>query len=221
MADSSLALAASSAATLLRRVQLCADNGESFIEFSGVSPSDFEDFYQLLDGRGRITYFGGASGVLFVKMPKLQHEAVTMTVMDIAQRQIPTMGARGSDIMRVGATRHDSMHELAGSKEADDGIMLMDKLLAGATFPSFVLEVAYTQSLAAARKAKDWWFQNSAPGHPWGEVRNVLIAKIGDDKLGNIDFEVWRRGAPRPKKASIQLKRSSEQQLVEMQNPDH
>lgn len=153
----------------------------------------FEEFYKLLDGYGRITYFGDASGVLFVKMPTLAHEALVTKVMDTTQRQIPATDARRSAIMRVGATRYDTIHGLTGSKEADDGIIPMKELFAGATFPSFVFEVAYTQSLAAAHKAKDWWSQNSTPGYPQDEVRNVLISKIEDDKLCRIGFELWRR----------------------------
>jgi len=217
MADSNPAPAAFSAATLLHRFELCADNGGSYLEFSGVSPSVFEEFYKLLDGRGRITYFGSTSGVLSVKMPTLHHESVTTTVIDVAKRQVPA-------VIRVGATRCDSIHTLAGAKEPDDGVMPRHMLFAGAVFPPLVLEVANTQSLTAARKAMRWWFNNSARNHPRGEVRNVIIVKIhhihdDDNKHSKIYFEVWRRGATQPKKAYIQLK-SPDQQPEERVNPD-
>ena len=59
-----------------------------------VSPSDIEEFYALLDGCGRVTCFGATSGILSVKMPTPQHEAVVTTGMDIIKRQIPPASAR-------------------------------------------------------------------------------------------------------------------------------
>jgi hypothetical protein len=194
-----------SAAALLRRFQLWADSGGSFLKFSGISPSVFEEFYTLLDGR--ITYFGAASGVLFVKMPTLRHETVLTMTMDITKRQVPECS-----ILRVRSTRYESVRNLA-AKEGDDGILPMHQLFAGATFPSFVFEVAYTQSPADVREAMKWWFCNT------DEVRYVLIANITDTNLGEIIFELWRRDITRPKKASIRLQ-SSHQQPDKDLNPD-
>jgi len=201
-----------SAAALLRRFQLCADSGGSFLKFSGVSPSVFEEFYTLLAGRGRVTYFGAANGLLFVKMPTLQHEVVATKTMDAAQRQMPA-----KDILRVGSARYESDRNIS-AKEADDGIIAMPRLLAGATVPSFVLEVANSQSLADAREAIQWWFQNSSPNDPRGGVQCGLIAKVGDAKLGEIMFELWRRDSRRPKKAYLRL--TSQQQPSQKPNPD-
>jgi len=133
--------------------------------------------------------------------------------MDAAQRQMPAR-----DILRVGSTRYESDGNLT-AKEADDGIITTDRLLTGATFPSFVLEVANSQSLADARKAIKWWFQNSSPNDPRDEVQCGLIAKIGDARLGEIIFELWRRNTRRPKKAYLQLQ-SSDQQPGQELNPD-
>ena len=174
-----------SAATLLSRFQLCADSGGSFLKFSGVSPPIFEEFYALLDGRGRVTYFGAASGVLVVKMTKLWHEVVKTKAINVAERQIPT-----KDVLRVGSTRYESHYGNLGAKEADDGIMPKHRLLGGYGVPSFVLEVANTQSLADARKAIQWWFQNLSPNNAQHGVQYGLIVKISNAKLGNITFKL-------------------------------
>src|SRR5690349_18626642 len=84
---------------------------------------------------------------------------------------------------------------------------------AGATFPSLVFEVAHTQSLTDVREAMNWWFCNTH------EVRYVLIANITDTNLGEIIFELWRRDAMRPNKATIRLQ-SSYQQPNQDLNPD-
>jgi hypothetical protein len=206
-----------SAAALLSRFQLCADSGGSFIKFSGVSPLVFEEFYTLLDSHGRVTYFGAASGVLVVKMPNLWHEVVAIKTMDVAQRQLPA-----KDFLRVGSTRYESDDGSLAAKEADDGIIPKHRLLGrgGVSVPSFVLEVANTQSLADARESIKWWFQKSSPNNPQRGVQCGLIAKIGDPTLGDITFELWRRNTRYPKTAHLQLIRRQQQPKQEL-NPDH
>jgi len=130
-------------------------------------------------------YFGAASGVLVVKMTKLWHEVVKTKAINVAERQIPT-----KDVLRVGSTRYESHYGNLGAKEADDGIMPKHRLLGGYGVPSFVLEVANTQSLADARKAIQWWFQNLSPNNAQHGVQYGLIVKISNAKLGNITFKL-------------------------------
>ena len=203
-----------SAAALFSRFQLCADSGGSFLKFSGVSPPIFEEFCALLDGRGRLTYFGAASGVLMVKMPKLWHEVVKVKAINVTERQIPT-----KDVLRVGSTRYESHNGNGGAKEADDGIMPKHRLLSGRGVPSFVLEVANTQSLADTREAIQWWFQNLSPNNRQHGVQYGLIVKIGNAKLGDITFELWQHNTQHPKTAHLQLIR--QQQRHQDLGPDH
>ena len=204
-----------SGAALLSRFQLCADSGGSFLKFSGVSPPIFEEFYTLLDGRGRVTYFGAASGVLMVKMTKLWHEVVKVKAINVTERQIPT-----EDVLRIGSTRYDSHSGNSGAaKEADDGIIPKHRLLSGRGVPSFILEVANTQSLADARKSIQWWFQNLSPNNPRAGVQYGLIVKIGNAKLGDITFELWQRNTRHPKTAHLRLIR--QQQRDQDLSPDY
>ena len=203
-----------SAAALLSRFQLCADSGGSFLKFSGVSPPIFEEFYTLLDGRGRVTYFGAASGVLMVKITKLWHEVVKIKAINATERQIPT-----KDVLRVGSTRYESHCGNMGAKEADDGIMPKHRLLSGRGVPSFVLEVANTQSLADARETIQWWFQNLSPNNPQYGVQYGLIVKIVNAKLGDITFELWQRNKRHPKTAHLRL--IHQQQRDQDLSPDH
>lgn len=120
----------------------------AFLAFSGVSPDDFERFYKLFEGCGRVTYFG-EGGLLLVKMPGREHEVALTTLTDYIRYQTIEMGLHTTCI-RSGATRFDGANGAA--KEGDDGFL--PKRL-GRSVPTIVIEVAYSQNLVQAHFAKD------------------------------------------------------------------
>ena len=54
--------------------------------------------------------------------------------------------------------------------------------------------------------SKNWWFDNSSPGHERGSVDIVLTAKVFNDDVGTIMVELWFRGKRGPRTATIRLK---------------
>ena len=73
-----------------------------------------------------------------------------------------------------------SMYIGTGSKkkEGDSGIRPDPPRWAGDHFPTLVIEAGSSESLRLLHMDKDWWFDNSPPGQPRGDVRIVLLIKV-------------------------------------------
>jgi len=152
-----------------------------------------------------MTYFG-AERSLLVKMPGQVHETVEVAVTDHFKVQATQMGLMRRELQRIGSSQYASIHPDGGAAEPDDGLKPSEFRPGPDDFPTLVVEVARSQDINQAHKAKDWWFNHSSPDHERGGVGAVFIVKVVSDELGTLIAELWSRRAKRPKKATIQLK---------------
>ncbi len=140
--------------TLFHHVDLAGEG--DFLGFSGVSPADFDSFYEKLYerfGRGtRITYFGASSGILLVKMASGEHERCGSYLVGYILQQAWGMGT-DYRMVRVGATKYKGSD--GASKQADDGFAPIPQRFHPQSLPTLAFEVAFSQSLDRARAAKN------------------------------------------------------------------
>ena len=133
------------------------DDEGTYLRFSGVRPQVFENFYnnlELDDRNSRATYLGADSGILLVKMPSDVHEMAKGTAIGYMLGQATHMDLL-DEIVPIGSARYDSITDTGAAKEPDDGFSPTLHRFKGGDFPTFVIEVAYSQSLQCAREAKD------------------------------------------------------------------
>ena len=71
------------------------------------------------------------------------------------------------------------------SKEGDEGLALSGTRKAKTGWPSFVVEVGYSQSLDSLRGAASWWLVHSG-----GQTRMVILIKITEWPL-ELHLEQW------------------------------
>ncbi len=181
-----------------------------FLAFSGVSPADFEDFYQELGKRHgravRVTYFGATSRILFVKMVSGSHEAAHKAITISWIFQLHEM-ALINHCSFTGAISYDSANMNAAAKDGDDGLYPTGIRMREWHFPTLAVESAYSNSLKLARKDKDWWFDNSPVGNEREDVKAVVLIHAARDEFDTVNVELWHRGKRRPtRKSTIRLK---------------
>jgi len=82
-------------------------------------------------------------------------------------------------------------------KEGDNGLRPNPPRNASSDFPTLVIEAGNAESQAALRMDKDWWFDNSPPHQPRGDVRIVLLIKVYP-RTKRIIVEQWYRGQQSP-----------------------
>jgi len=94
------------------------------------------------------------------------------------------------DCQPVGA----STYEATGNrkKEGDSGIRPDPPRKYGNSFPTLAIETGNSQSYPRLLKDKDWWFDNSPPSMPQGDVKVVIIIKV-DSSSKRILLEQWHR----------------------------
>jgi len=116
------------------------------------------------------------------------------------------MGLPRRELIHVGASRYDSIRPDGGAKQPDDGFEPTKYRDAPDAFPTFVVEVANNQNAHKVLLSKNWWFDNTSPGHEQGSVDIVFVAKVFNDDVGAIMVELWFRGEKSPRTATIRLK---------------
>jgi len=127
-------------------------------------------------------------------MPLPVYEMAHLYLYDEIRHLIDRMGLRNA-VRPTGS----STYKGTGSKmkEGDGGIRPDPPRWAGDHFPTLVIETGSSESLRLLHRDKDWWFDNSPPGQPEGDVRIVLLIKV-DRRRQRILLEQWYRGQQSP-----------------------
>ncbi|KAK3364022.1 hypothetical protein B0T25DRAFT_529018 [Lasiosphaeria hispida] len=82
-------------------------------------------------------------------------------------------------------------------KGGDSGIRPDPPRSAGNQFPTLVIEAGDSESLPQLHRDKDWWFDNSPPNQPEGDVKIVLLIKVYRPTK-RIVVEQWYRYSQSP-----------------------
>jgi len=143
---------------------------------------------------GRITFFGNESGLLYFRMPLPLHEMAHLYLYDEIRHLINRMGLRYA-IRPTGSSTYKGIG--SKKKEGDGGIRPDPPRWAGDHFPTLVMEAGNSESLQLLHRDKDWWFDNSPPGQPRGDVVVVLLIKM-ERHQQRILVEQWYRGQQSP-----------------------
>ena len=70
-------------------------------------------------------------------------------------------------------------------KQGDSGLRLDPPRWAGNHYPTLVIEAGNTESFPQLHKDRDWWFDNSPPNLPQGDVKMVFLIMAFDVVMGS------------------------------------
>jgi hypothetical protein len=166
------------------------DSSEEFLIFYGASSAHVHALEAAKQQPGRMTFFGDKSGLLFVKMTHILHEFADGLLLQVLADVIARMGLRHA-WLPTGRARFEPANPDNPQKEGDFGLRPI-RLRTGNQFPTLVHECGNSQSVRALRKAKDWWFDNSSPTDPHGDVKVVLLTKVFRGRK-ELVIEQWHR----------------------------
>ena len=77
-------------------------------------------------------------------------------------------------------------------KRGDSGIRPKPPRRSGKHYPTLVIEAGNSESLPRLHKDRDWWFDNSPPNQPEGDVKTVLLIKVYE-KTNRVVVAQWHR----------------------------
>ena len=149
------------------------------------------------DGRRpwRITFFGEENaGLLFLRMPEPVHEIAHSHLFLRLWKWVIQMGLE-DNAYAVGASTYKGIG--TRTKEGDNGLRPDPPRNCGNHFPTLAIEVGNGEGLPRLHMDKDWWFDNSPPGEPRGDVKMVLVVSIYH-QTKRILLELWHRGYRTP-----------------------
>jgi len=151
---------------------------------------------------GRITFFGDEVGLVFFRILGPVHETAHLLVFDEIRVIIFQMGLQRKSIPTGSA-------EFKGTgmknKQGDSGLRPDPPRSAGIQYPTLVIEAGDSESLPRLYKDKDWWFNNSSPTLPRGDVRIVLLIKVYP-RTKRIVIEQWHRSFYQSPSARVEIK---------------
>ncbi|KAK3364028.1 hypothetical protein B0T25DRAFT_597734 [Lasiosphaeria hispida] len=148
------------------------------------------------DGRypGRITFFGDEIGLVFFKMIQPVHEFAHLCLFLNIHELLFMMGL-SEKYVPVGSSTYKGIG--TRQKEGDSGIRPNPPRSAGNQFPTLAIEAGNSESLPRLHRDKDWWFDNSPPNQPEGDVKVVLLIKVYRPTK-RIVIEQWYRYSQSP-----------------------
>ncbi|KAK3364030.1 hypothetical protein B0T25DRAFT_529065 [Lasiosphaeria hispida] len=143
---------------------------------------------------GRITFFGDEIGLVFFKLVDIVHEFAHL-YLSINIYELLFMIGLENKYVPVGSSTYKGIG--MQQKEGDSGIRPNPPRSAGNQFPTLVIEAGNGESLPRLHRDKDWWFDNSPPNQPEGDVKIVLLIKVYRPTK-RIVIEQWYRYSQSP-----------------------
>ncbi|KAK3363899.1 hypothetical protein B0T25DRAFT_576363 [Lasiosphaeria hispida] len=140
---------------------------------------------------GRITFFGDEAGLVFFKLVQAVHECAHLCLSLNIHDILVMMGLRNKYVP-VGSSTYKGIG--TRQKEGDSGLRPDPPRSAGNQFPTLIIEAGNSESLSQLHKNKDWWFDNSPPNQPQGDVRIVLLIMVYRPTK-RIVVEQWHRSS--------------------------
>lgn len=135
---------------------------------------------------GLVTFFGNDSGLLFFKMSSM----VSSSAQNFLHRRIVGWGVQMGLELAYWPYAVQTHKQKDQQKQIDWSVQPLPLRGSGNHFPTVVIEQGSSQM--GLRKEKDWWFENSPPDHPQGDVKMVVLIKL-DRPAKSITVEVWDR----------------------------
>jgi hypothetical protein len=135
---------------------------------------------------GLITFFGNDSGLLFFKMSSI----VDSSAQDFLYRQIIIWGGQMGLQLGNFASSERTYKQKDQQKQTHSSVQPLPLRWSVNHFPTLVMEGGNNQ--AQLRRDKDWWFDNSPPDQPQGDVKMVALIKVEGPAKG-ISIELWDR----------------------------
>jgi hypothetical protein len=182
----------------LRAQQLQGSTQDALIYYNATAAH-----LDALDGNypGRITFFGDEIGLLFFRMTGPVHECAHAELFKEIQDIISRM-----NLKRYYTAAAASRYKGNGTKEkeGDSGIRPDPPRWAGNHYPTLVIEAGDSESLLRLYRDKDWWFDNSSPTLPQGDVRIVLLVKAYKTTK-RLVIEQWHRLFYQSPSASVEI----------------
>lgn len=160
-----------------------------YLAITGVNSKALEeiDYYRdtgKLSQQLRFSFEPDAE-LLIIKMSGGKHEIPHNTLVQHITRALDTIGISEDDYAWVGTTRFQGRGPGSSrSKESDQAFMPQGRRCT-THFPSFVVEVGVSESLALLRKDAAFWLTRSA-----GECRLVIIVSVGRFSA-YMAYELW------------------------------
>ncbi|KAK5657199.1 hypothetical protein OQA88_3257 [Cercophora sp. LCS_1] len=124
---------------------------------------------------GRITFFGDEIGLVFFRVLKPTHETAHLLLFRKIEHMIFQMGL-ADNYIPTGSAEYKGTG--TKKKQGDSGLLPRPPRWAANHYPTLVIEAGNSESLPRLHKDKDWWFNNSPPNLPQGDVRVVLLIKV-------------------------------------------
>jgi len=138
---------------------------------------------------GHITFFGDEIGLVFFRMTRPIHETAHLRLFLKINNIIVQIGLEGK-FVATGSSEYKGTG--TKKKEGDSGLLPRPPRWAGNHYPTLIIEAGNSESLPRLDKDKDWWFDNSPPNPPHGDVRIVLLVEVYL-QTKRIVVEQWHR----------------------------
>jgi len=90
-------------------------------------------------------------------------------------------------------------------KQGDSGLRPDPPRWAGNHYPTLVIEAGNTESFPQLHKDRDWWFDNSPPNLPQGDVKMVFLIMVFE-QTKRIVVEQWHRSFSQSPTAQVEIK---------------
>jgi len=138
---------------------------------------------------GLLTFFGDQSGLLFFKMSS----EATRSAQHSLQQDV-AFWARQMDLPLISWSPKEDEHRDPPPQEKQTEVSVRPLIrVAKNHFPTMVIEGG--NSSISLHLEKDWWFNNSSPDQPQGDVKIVALVKV-DRPAKSITIELWDRYNP-------------------------
>lgn len=151
---------------------------------------------------GRITFFGDEIGLVFFRIPQPIHETAHLHLFLKIFSVLDRMGLLGK-FFATGSTTFKGTG--TKQKQGDSGLRPDPPRWAGNHYPTLVIEAGNTESFPQLYKDRDWWFDNSPPNLPQGDVKMVFLIKVFE-QTKRIVVEQWHRSFYQSPTAQVEIK---------------
>ena len=183
-----------------------------YVIFSCVPPSAIDEMVErprLWGGVCMRTFYSADSRKLIIKLPKRPHEIVSRGFEYLIREEAKRQGVR-HDLTSIGS---ETIREQPYAKEADSA-WIPRRQVPGRSdkWPTLVLEVGLSETLARLHIDMKWWFSNSG-----GQVKIVIIASIHRNEP-QIVVEKWELQRRRPHSHNLRSLRAIPREGAEQNN---
>jgi hypothetical protein len=172
--------------------------------------SNYKDALNSVDTSypGLVTFFGSEIGLLFFKMSSIACRTAQSSLQGAILNWIGQMGL-GMDINSPALTAYKP-REHSRQKHAWSFIQPSPPRWTEDHFPTVLIEAGVNKMLL--RMEKDWWFTNSQPDQPQGDIKIVLLINV-DGPAKSISIELWDRDHPQSPSQTVTISPHPEEPL--------